>query len=266
MFQESARCRFMTTASMQTIRLVVSDGVSVTAKVDAPRQITPSTPGLVLAHGANNNLDHPLLASVALRVAREAATLVLRFNFPYAERGATSPDSRAVLEQTYRRAYELLVGTLLAPGAPVFLGGKSLGGRFAAEFVTGTAASGTLPASGLVILGYPAHAPGRRDKTNFRPLQNMPVPSLIFVGTRDPFCSPEEIAPVLAGLPVPGRLVVVEGADHSFHLPASSGKTADHAYETIGAETAAFIHQVSAGALASDTPATPHRDTPATTQ
>lgn len=244
----------MTNASTRTIRLAVSNTITVTARIDAPRWTTPNTPGLVLAHGANNNLDHPLLAFVAARVCQEAAALVLRFNFPYAERGASSPDSRAILEETYRRAYELLTSQLIAPQAPVFLGGKSLGGRFAAEFVTGAAESGSLPASGLIILGYPAHAPGRHDRTNFRPLQGMPVPSLTFVGTRDPLCSPEEIAPVLAALPVPGQLFVLEGADHSFHLPQSSGKTTEQAYETIAAETAAFVRRVGIGDKAPDDP------------
>jgi len=237
----------MTTGSVQTIRLDVSAGVSVTAKVDAPRGMRADTPGLLVAHGANNDLDHPLLAFVAARPGREGEALVLRFNFPYAERGSSSPDSRPVLENAFRRAYDLLTDELLGPGAPVFLGGKSLGGHFAAEFVSGAAEGAALPAAGLVVLGYPLHAPGRQDRPNLAPLLGIRVPSLFFVGTRDPFCAPGELEPVLAGLPHPGRLSVVEGGDHSFLLPKSSGRAADDAYEVLGAEVAAFVREVARG-------------------
>ena len=88
----------------------------------------------------------------AARLARDNRALVLRFNFPYAERGGSSPDPRPVLEDTYRRAYDLLVHDLLQPGAPVFVGGKSLGGRFAAEFVAGTVEGEALAAAGLVAI------------------------------------------------------------------------------------------------------------------
>lgn len=235
----------MATSSTQTIKLDVSDGVSVTAKIDEPEQMTPSTPGLLLAHGANNDLDYPLLVSVATALALAGAALVLRFNFPYAERDATSRDARPVLEQTFRSAYDLLTHELLSPSAPVFLGGKSLGGRFAAEFVSGAVESDPLPASGLVVLGYPLHAPGRQGKPNLGPLEDIDIPSLFFAGTRDPFCAPQDIEPILAGLAYPGRLVVVEGGDHSFLLPKSSGRPADDAYEAIAAETAAFVREVS---------------------
>jgi uncharacterized protein len=231
----------MGTKTTRTVKLEVSGGASVTAKVDSPAEVTPDTPGLILAHGAKNDLDHPLLASVAATVARGNVALVLRFNFPYSERGGSSPDSRPVLEDAYRRAYALLVNELLEPGAPVFLGGKSLGGRFAAEFASGAVEGEVLPASGLVVLGYPLHAPGRQDRLNIRPLQGLSVPSLFFVGTRDPFCDPELIKPILAGLPYPGRLVTIDGGDHSFHLPKSTGRPVDQAYEAIGAAVVSFM-------------------------
>ncbi len=235
----------MDTESTRTIKVDVSDGISVTVKVDTPAGMSSYTPGLVLAHGANNHLDHPLLSSVAVKLARENAALVLRFNFPYSERGGTSPDPRPVLEETYRRMYDVLVNELLGPGAPVFLGGKSLGGRFAAELASGALEGGALPASGLVVLGYPLHAPGRQDRPNVRPLQGIEIPSLFFLGTRDPFCEPELLEPILAGLPHPGRLVVVEGGDHSFLMPKSSGRGAEDEYAAIGAEVAAFVREVS---------------------
>ncbi len=248
------------TPTTRMLRLTVSTrttGETVTARVDSPAsaavpvraQRRPRVPGLLLAHGANNDLDHPLLASLAGQLARDGVATVLRFNFPYAERGSTSPDARPVLEDTFRRAYHLLVHELLEPGTPVFLGGKSLGGRFAAEFVSGGIEGEALPADGLVVLGYPLHAPGRRDRPNVRPLEGIRVPSLFLLGTRDPFCEPESLEPILAALPYPGRLHVVDGGDHSFVLPKSSGRDPHDAHDEVGAQVAAFIREV-AGAAA----------------
>jgi predicted alpha/beta-hydrolase family hydrolase len=235
----------------RTLRLAVSTRSStetVTARVDAPARRPAHqrhrVPGLLLAHGANNDLDHPLLVSVADRVAREGAALVLRFNFPTASAVPLLPTPRPILEAAFRSAYDMLVDTLLEPGSPVFLGGKSLGGRFAAEFVSGAAEGEPLPAHGLVVLGYPLHAPGRQDRLNTRPLEGIRVPSLFCLGTRDPFCEPESLEPILAGLPHPGRLHVVDGADHSFVLPRSSGRGPYDAYDDIGACVTAFIQEI----------------------
>jgi hypothetical protein len=207
--------------------------------------LSSETPGLLLAHGANNDLDHPLLASVAARLAQEGVAIVVRFNFPYAERGGTSPDSHSVLETTYRRAYDLLVNEFLEPAAPAFLGGKSLGGRIAAELVSGSHEGDGLLASGLVVLGYPLHAPGRQDRLHLEPLRRIGIPSLFCIGSRDPFCEPDLLRPILAGLTHPGRLYVIEGGDHSLRLARSSGRGVEDAYGAVSTEIAVFIRAVS---------------------
>jgi predicted alpha/beta-hydrolase family hydrolase len=228
----------------RSITLDVSDDITVSAKVDAPRHVKSATPGLLLAHGANNDLDHPLLTAVAAALSQEDVAIVLRFNFPYVERTGTSPDPHSVLETTYRRAHDLLVDELLESGAPVFLGGKSLGGRIAAELVSRREEGEGLQASGLVVFGYPLHAPGRRDRPHLEPLRRIGIPSLFFIGSRDPFCEPDLLRPVLAGLAHPGRMYVVEEGDHSLRLAKSSGRGAEDAYGAVCAETAAFIRAV----------------------
>src|SRR5512138_3404340 len=70
----------------------ITEQGTVTAKAEMPARIGAETPVLILAHGANNDLDHPLLVSVT-RGATEAGAIAVRFNFPYMERGAGSPDS-----------------------------------------------------------------------------------------------------------------------------------------------------------------------------
>ena len=225
----------------RTFKIDISEQVAVTAKLDAPGRLTSETPALILAHGANNDLDHPLLAHLAARLAETAHSLVLRFNFPYVERGAASPDPREVLEATFKRVHDHAVDELCAPGAPVFVGGKSLGGRVAAELISRSHEGEGLLAAGLVVLGYPLHAPGRKDRLYIEPLRRIGVPSLFCVGSRDPLCDPELLRPLLATLVHPGRLYVVKGGDHSLSLSRRSGRQPEDGYEAVAREVAAFI-------------------------
>ena len=225
----------------RSFKILVPDAVAVTAKVDAPAGRPAGLPALLLAHGANNDLDHPLLAYLAVQLAKTAAATVLRFNFPYAERGADSPDASPVLEAAFKAAHEHLAGQLCLSGTPVFVGGKSLGGRVAAELVSRRAEGDGVAAAGLVELGYPLHAPGRTDRPNTKPLRHIDIPSLFFIGSRDPFCDLELFRPLVPALLHPGELHVIEGGDHSLHLPRSSGKEPEDAYGEVAEKVAAFM-------------------------
>lgn len=203
------------------------------------------TPGLILAHGQNNDMHAPLLATVAEYLASTGKAVVMRFNFPYMERGDERPDSGPILQAAYRRAHDALVDDDVYSPGPVFLGGKSLGARIAAELASrGPEAEGLL-AAGLVFLGFPLHAPGRRDNPRLEPLRRIHVPSLFLVGTRDPFCDLALLKEVVAGLDRPGRIHVVEGGNHSFEVAASAGRSQDEVYAEIGEETARFIEEAS---------------------
>jgi predicted alpha/beta-hydrolase family hydrolase len=234
----------MSRSATNSLKLDVPDAGTVTAKVDSPATPVPGAPALVLAHGANNNLDHSLLAYVATHLAATAAVTVLRFNFPYVERGADSPDAAVVLEETLRRAYDRLANELAPAGAPIFVGGKSLGGRVAAELVSRRPEGDGLPAAGLIELGYPLHAPGRTDRPNVKPLRHIDIPSLFCIGSHDAFCHLELFRPVLPTLLHPGELYVVEGGDHSLILPRSSGREPEGAYPDVAGKVADFIRTV----------------------
>ncbi|OFW60072.1 MAG: hypothetical protein A2133_10355 [Actinobacteria bacterium RBG_16_64_13] len=227
-----------------TFKIDLSDGGTVTAKIDAPVKPKPDTPFFILAHGANNDLDFPLLAFLAQRLADASLASVVRFNFPYVERGVTSPDPRAVLESTFMSVYAHVRAELSTPRAPVFAGGKSLGGRTAAELVSRRHEGLGLDAAGLIILGYPLHAMGRRDSLFVEPLRHVGIPSLFLVGSRDSLCDPGLLRPILARLDHPGTLYVVEGGDHSLHLPRGAGRQPDASYAPVAAEVARFIAHI----------------------
>lgn len=230
----------------RSFKIEVPGAVDVTAKLDTPRVPAPRA-ALLLAHGSNNDLDHSLLAFLAARLAETADVAVLRFNFAYAERGADSPDSAQVLEAAFRAAYARLVSALSVAEVPVFVGGKSLGGRVAAEMVSRRSEGNGVAAAGLIELGYPLHPPGRSDRINLKPLRHIDVPSLFCIGSHDPFCNLELLRPALPDLLVPGELYVVEGGDHSLALPRSSGREPEGAYEDVATKVAAFMAKEATG-------------------
>ncbi len=227
-----------------SFKVDLSDHVAVTVQATVPSRYDPDAPALLLAHGANNDLDHPLLAYLAARLVEMTDVLVVRFNFPYVERGAASPDRQAVLEDTFRRVHDHVLDELCGPGASLFVGGKSLGGRVAAELVSLGSEGEGLQASGLIVLGYPLHAPGQKDRLRVDPLRRIGIPSLFCVGSRDPLCDPESLRPVLAGLSHPGELFVLQGGDHSLVLSSASRRRPEEGYEDVARRIADFIDGV----------------------
>jgi uncharacterized protein len=232
---------------MLTQRLTVPlDGDrTISAIIDRPDDCRPGkTPGLVLAHGMNNDLTHPLLEAVAHGLAERGTAATIRFNFPYRERGSSSPDRPAVLESALRRAHDVLVDDLECPAGAVFLGGKSLGARVVAELASRGHEGEGLLAAGLVFLGYPLHAPDGKGKLRLEPLRRIGVPSLFVEGTRDPFCDLELLRPIVAGLDHPGTLVEIEGGGHSYELRRGAGRGADEVYRDVADIVAGFVEKI----------------------
>lgn len=190
---------------------------------------------LVLAPGAGSGFDHPFLAGFAETISDDGVS-TLRFNFLYKERGRKSPDPEQTLRDGWLAAFE--EATARAKGAPVFVGGKSLGGRIASMCV----ADG-MPAAGLVFLGYPLHPPGKPERIRDEHLYRIGVPMLFIQGTRDPFAQPELLAKVLKKLGDRAQHVSIEGGDHSFRAPGK--KPSDREIGAGLAEpAAAFIREV----------------------
>ena len=145
------------------------------------------------------------------------------------------------MQDAYRRAHDALLDDRVCPPGPVFLGGKSLGARVAAELVSRRAEGEGLLAAGLVFLGFPLHAPGKKDQPRLQPLRRIDVPSLFIAGTHDPFCDVETLRKAMAALEHPGTLYLVEGGDRSLHVPASTGLTVDDVYLRVAQEIARFV-------------------------
>jgi predicted alpha/beta-hydrolase family hydrolase len=172
----------------------------------------------VLAHGAGAGMRHSFLESISMALsARGVATL--RYQFPYMEAGSRRPDSPALAEATVRAAVSQ--AGVAAPELPLIAGGKSFGGR-----MTSGAAASSLPGMrGLAFLGFPLHPPGRPGTRRADHLVRIELPMLFLQGTRDQFAQTDLITGVCQRLGSRATLHPVEGGDHSFAVPKSSGRS-----------------------------------------
>jgi predicted alpha/beta-hydrolase family hydrolase len=173
---------------------------------------------LVLALGAGAGMHHPFMEAVSVELAiRGVASL--RYQFPYMERGSKRPDAPALCHATVRAA--VAEAARLAPGMPVFAGGKSFGGRMTSQ---AQAAAPLQDVRGLVFFGFPLHPAGRPSGTRAEHLTKVSVPLLFLQGTRDELASLELLEPLVANLGPRATLRIIPDADHSFHVRARSGR------------------------------------------
>jgi predicted alpha/beta-hydrolase family hydrolase len=173
---------------------------------------------LVLAHGAGAGMRHPFLESAALALG-ERGVATLRYQFPYMHRKSRRPDPAAVLQATVRAATR--AAAAIAPDLALLAGGKSMGGRMTSLAAAAEPLEGV---RGIVFLGFPLHAAGSASSERGAHLSRVAVPMLFFQGTRDRLADLDHLRPLLAAIPR-ATLKAYEGADHSFHLPKSAGRT-----------------------------------------
>jgi uncharacterized protein len=204
----------------ENIKIKVDDEV-VSGVVSGPdTRNANSKTGLIFAHGAGNDMNHPLLVSVSDGLAQHGF-ITLRFNFSYKEKGMKRPDSQAKLIQTWLCAYDFLKTGYAYKIDKIIAVGKSMGGRVASQMV----AQNLMDVDGLIFLGYPLHAPGKKDKLRDAHLYDIKIPVLFFAGTRDPLCDLNRLKGVLDKLVCQWDLEIVDGGDHSFNLLKSDPRT-----------------------------------------
>jgi predicted alpha/beta-hydrolase family hydrolase len=204
----------------EKIKIKVDDEV-VSAVISAPDILNAnSKTGLIFAHGAGNDMNHPLLVSVSEGLT-EHGFITLRFNFPYKEKGIKRPDSQGKLIQTWLCVYDFLKTAYTYNIHKVMAVGKSMGGRVASQMV----AQGLMDVDGLIFLGYPLHAPGKKDRLKDAHLYDIKIPELFFSGTRDSLCDLSRLNGVLDKLACKWDLEIVDGGDHSFKLLKSDPRT-----------------------------------------
>jgi len=206
----------MPSSNTEPVGIAVDDGVRVSALLETPPHARAC---YALAHGAGAGMNHPFMAAVASGLAvRHIATL--RYQFPYMERGSKRPDPPKLAHAAVRAAVAEAARRL--PKLPLIAGGKSFGGRMTSQ----AQAAAPLPGvRGLAFLGFPLHPAKQPSRERGKHLFDVQVPMLFLQGTRDALAMLDQLEPLCQELGARASLRLFEGADHSFHVPAKSGRT-----------------------------------------
>jgi len=197
------------------VTLTLDDGQQVSGLLLAPPDARAC---YVFAHGAGAGMAHPFMESVAAGLS-ERGIATLRYQFPYMELGSKRPDAPKLAQATVRAAVTEAVRLL--PALPLFAGGKSFGGRMTSQ----AQATSPLPGvRGLVFLGFPLHPAGRPSDERAAHLFDVQVPMLFLQGTRDQLADLSLLQTLVGKLGARATLKLFHDADHSFHVPARSGR------------------------------------------
>ncbi len=216
----------------QPVTITVEGAQRVSGLLQAPAHARACC---VLAHGAGAGMAHPFMAAIANALA-ERGVATLRYQFPYMERGAKRPDAPALAQATVRAA--VAEASRLVPELALVAGGKSFGGRMTSQ---AQAASPLAGVRGLVFLGFPLHAPATPSDQRGEHLFEVQCPMLFLQGTRDEFADLGFLRPLVERLGARATLRLFEGADHSFHVPARTGRKDAEVREEMADVLAAWI-------------------------
>lgn len=227
----------MNTVSAQKLEIAVGHATSVAALLIRPDAARAC---FVFAHGAGAGMTHPFMEAVATGLAgRGVATL--RYQFPYMEKASKRPDPPGIAQAAVRAA--VAEAGRHCADLRLVAGGKSFGGRMTSQ------AQATAPLAGvrgLAFLGFPLHPAGKPSSDRARHLADVCVPMLFLQGTRDNLAELSLLEPVVKSLGPSASLHRVEGADHSFHVPARSGRRDSEAMDEILDAFAEWIEAIEA--------------------
>ncbi len=167
----------------------------------------------------------------------ERGVRVVRFEFSYMAGRRTGGSKRPPA------AVPALIAEfrdLLAPyrRTPIFVGGKSLGGRVASMLAAEQVLAEEL--RGVLCFGYPFHPPGKPDKLRTSHLDAVTCPMLVMQGERDPFGTMADVAQY--ALPQSVELHWAVAGNHDLVPSARSGLTADDNWTAAADAAARFIH------------------------
>jgi len=225
----------MTSTAAKSVTITVSDTTRVSGLMQKPPHARAC---YVLAHGAGAGMDHPFMENVARGLAsRGIATL--RYQFPYMERGSKRPDPPPLAQATVRAAVAEV--QRLLPDTALIAGGKSFGGRMTSQAQAKAPLEGV---HGLAFLGFPLHPAGRPSQDRAEHLFEIQIPMLFLQGTRDNLASLDQLKPACKQLGKRATLKLFADADHSFHVPARTGRKDAQVLDDVLDALAAWLDSV----------------------
>jgi predicted alpha/beta-hydrolase family hydrolase len=197
------------------LRIAIARDQSVSGLLLKP---TPARSCFVFAHGAGAGMTHAFMDNVATGLFKRGIA-TLRYQFPYMEEGKKRPDSPGLAHATVRAAVAEAARRL--PAVPLFAGGKSFGGRMTSQ---AQAIAPLADVRGLIFLAFPLHPAGKPSDDRAKHLFEIQVPTLFLQGARDSLAEVPRLEHVTQALGRRASLHLFEHADHSFHVPARSGR------------------------------------------
>jgi predicted alpha/beta-hydrolase family hydrolase len=205
----------MKAVSPQQLSIEIAKAGQVSALLNRPSQARAC---FVFAHGAGAGMTHAFMEAVADGLC-ERGVATLRYQFPYMEKGSKRPDPPAIAHAAVRAA--VAAAGRSCPGLPLIAGGKSFGGRMTSQAQAAAPLAGV---RGLAFLGFPLHPAGKPSSDRAKHLADVHIPMLFLQGTRDNLAEAALLEPVVRALGPSAKLHLVDGADHSFHVLARSGR------------------------------------------
>ena len=131
---------------------------------------------------------------------------VKTLDYDYMREGRKRPDRLPQLIAAHRAA---LADARAKFSGPIFLIGKSMGGRIGCHVALDETVDG------VICLGYPLCAMGDRTKMRDEVLLALRTPILFAQGTRDVLCPLDLLESVRSKMTAANFLHIVEGGDHS---------------------------------------------------
>src|SRR3990167_5785400 len=172
----------------------------------------------VFAHGAGAGMAHPFMEAVSEGLAKRNVG-TLRYPFPYMGKGGQRADPPKLAHATVRAA--VAEAGRLAKGVPLIAGGKSFGGRMTSQAQALEPLPGVV---GLAFLGFPLRPAGKPSDERATHLFEVKIPMLFLQGPRAALAELSLLEPLVKRLGKRATLKLFDDADHSFHVPARTGR------------------------------------------
>ena len=228
----------MKAGGAEQLRIEIENNASVSALLLQPPLARAC---YVFAHGAGAGMTHPSMEVIAAGLG-ERGIATLRYQFPYMEKASRRPDPPAIAHAAVRAA--VAEAARSCAGLPLVAGGKSFGGRMTSQAQAKAPLAGV---RGLGFFGFPLHPAGKPSSERAKHLADVQIPMLFLQGTRDALAEMKLLEPVVKSLGARAALHLVKDADHSFHVPARSGRNDREVMTEVLDAFVAWVGGVAAG-------------------
>lgn len=204
---------------------------------------------LIFAHGAGASSASPFMNQFS-DLMEDHNVRVIRFDFAYMAARLTGGKRRPP-PTAHKLTDEYLAvinkeRSFIGDGHRLFIGGKSMGGRVATLLAEHEDVQNQV--AGIVCVGYPFHPRNKPDQTRTDHLAQLPLPTFIVQGERDPLGTRAEVASYQLADTI--QLAWASDGDHDLKPRKKSGRTHDQNLRDGAVQIADWMSKIAKGACA----------------